>query len=171
MNPPSATPTLRLSLMMFLQFFTWGAWFVTLGACLDGNGLATIIGAAYGSAPIAAIFAPLFLGLVADRFFPSEKVMGVLLLLGGLAMERGAPEFALLGGGQSLGSGLHLGVRFAARFDGLGQPDFVVLGQQGVLADVGQIQTNKVLVVSLEPLLCQNHQVLRFPTCVGTLHQ
>ena len=96
MNPPSATPTLRLSLMMFLQFFTWGAWFVTLGACLDGNGLATIIGAAYGSAPIAAIFAPLFLGLVADRFFPSEKVMGVLLLLGGLAMLA-VPGFAAKG--------------------------------------------------------------------------
>ena len=86
MNPPTATPTLRLSLMMFLQFFIWGAWFVTLGACLDSNGLKSIIGAAYGSAPIAAIFAPLFLGLVADRFFPSEKVMGVLLLLGGIAM-------------------------------------------------------------------------------------
>ncbi|MCW1923773.1 MFS transporter [Luteolibacter arcticus] len=82
---PSAVTT-RLSVMMFLQFFLWGAWFVTLGACLDANGLASIIGAAYGSAPIAAIIAPLFLGLVADRFFPSEKVMGVLLLIGGAAM-------------------------------------------------------------------------------------
>ena len=78
--------TLRLSLMFFLQFFIWGAWFVSLGACLDGNKLASIIGAAYSSAPIAAIIAPLFLGLVADRFFPSEKVMGVLLLIGGAAM-------------------------------------------------------------------------------------
>lgn len=65
---PSASVTLRLSVMMFLQFFLWGAWFVTLGSCLDSNGLASIIGSAYGSAPIAAIFAPLFLGLVADRF-------------------------------------------------------------------------------------------------------
>jgi len=96
MNTPSATPKLRLSLMMFLQFFIWGAWFVTLGACLDSNGLATIIGAAYGSAPIAAIFAPLFLGVVADRFFPSEKVMGVLLLLGGIAMLA-VPSFAAKG--------------------------------------------------------------------------
>ena len=85
--------TLRLSLMMFLQFFVWGAWFVSLGACLDTNGLASIIGAAYGSAPIAAIIAPLFLGLVADRFFPSEKVMGVLLLIGGAAMLA-VPAFA-----------------------------------------------------------------------------
>lgn len=67
---------------MFLQFFTWGAWFATLGAALDGNGLAGVIADAYATAPIAAIFAPLFLGLIADRFFASEKVMGSLLVLG-----------------------------------------------------------------------------------------
>lgn len=72
--------------MMFLQFFLWGSWFVTLGACLDANGMAGAIAAAYGSAPIAAIIAPLFLGLIADRFFSSERVMGVLLLVGGAAM-------------------------------------------------------------------------------------
>src|SRR5687768_7508437 len=55
----------RLSVMMFLQFFTWGAWFVTLGACLGAHGLADSIGGAYQSAPIAAIVAPLFLGLIA----------------------------------------------------------------------------------------------------------
>lgn len=82
--------------MMFLQFFIWGAWFVTLGACLDANQLATTIAAAYGSAPIAAIIAPLFLGLVADRFFPSEKVMGVLLLIGGAVMLA-VPTFAAKG--------------------------------------------------------------------------
>ncbi len=76
----------RLSVMMFLQFFVWGAWFVTLGACLDAHGLASIIGASYGAAPIAAILAPLFLGLVADRLFPSERVMGVLFLIGGAAL-------------------------------------------------------------------------------------
>jgi len=92
----SSSVTFRLSVMMFLQFFLWGAWFVTLGVCLDANGLATIIGAAYGSAPIAAIIAPLFLGLVADRFFPSEKVMGVLLLVGGAAMLA-VPGFAAKG--------------------------------------------------------------------------
>lgn len=72
--------------MMFLQFFLWGSWFVTLGQSLGTNGLASIIGEAYGTAPIAAIFAPLFLGIIADRFFPSEKVMGVLLLVGGALM-------------------------------------------------------------------------------------
>lgn len=73
----------RLSIMMFLQFFAWGAWFATLGAALDTAGLGSIIGDAYAAAPIAAIFAPLFLGLIADRWFASEKVMGVLMLIGG----------------------------------------------------------------------------------------
>lgn len=82
--------------MMFLQFFLWGAWFVTLGACLDANGLGLIIADSYGAAPIAAIAAPLFLGLVADRFFASEKVMGVLLLIGGVAMLA-VPGFASKG--------------------------------------------------------------------------
>ena len=73
----------RLSIMMFLQFFAWGAWFATLGAALTTANLADFIGGAYGAAPLAAIFAPLFLGLIADRFFASEKVFGVLMLVGG----------------------------------------------------------------------------------------
>ncbi len=72
--------------MMFLQFFTWGAWFVTLFLILGSHGLAGIIGDSYASAPIAAMIAPLFLGLVADRFFSSERVMGTLLLIGGVLM-------------------------------------------------------------------------------------
>ncbi len=76
----------RLSLMMFLQFFVWGAWFATIGLALNTNGLGAAEGGTYGSAPIAAIIAPLFLGLVADRFFASERVMAVLFLLGGVLM-------------------------------------------------------------------------------------
>ena len=72
--------------MMFLQFFTWGAWFATLADALVTNQLGDIVGRAYATAPIAAIFAPLFLGLIADRFFASEKVMGLLLLVGGLCL-------------------------------------------------------------------------------------
>ncbi|GAB4551786.1 MAG: MFS transporter [Phycisphaerales bacterium] len=73
--------------MMFLQFFLWGAWFVTLGPFMGVSGFdPTDIGNAYTTAPIAAILAPLFLGMVADRFFASEKVMGVLHLLGGAAL-------------------------------------------------------------------------------------
>jgi nucleoside transporter len=78
--------TTVLSVMMFLQFFTWGAWFATLAAAMDTNQLGAYIGPAYECAPIAAIVAPLFLGLVADRFFASEKVMGVLMLVGGVIM-------------------------------------------------------------------------------------
>lgn len=76
----------RLSLMMFLQFFTWGAWFVTLGDCLNNNGLGAASAGGYGSAPLGAIFAPLFLGLIADRFFASERIMGFLMLLAGAVM-------------------------------------------------------------------------------------
>ena len=76
----------RLSIMMFLQFFAWGAWFATLASALDNAGLGGIIGDAYASAPLAAIIAPLFLGLIADRLFASEKVMGTLMLVGGAIM-------------------------------------------------------------------------------------
>ncbi len=76
--------TFRLSVMMFLQFFVWGSWFATLGLCLGSNGLGSFSAGAYGAAPIAAMIAPLFLGLIADRFFPSQIVMGVMFLVGAL---------------------------------------------------------------------------------------
>lgn len=82
--------TTRLSVMMFLQFFTWGAWFVTLALCLGSQGLDASIGSAYSSAPIAAIIAPLFLGLIADRLFPSQIVQGVLMLVGAGLMAAAA---------------------------------------------------------------------------------
>ncbi len=73
----------KLSIMMFLQFFAWGSWFATLALAMGNNNLGDFIGGAYESAPLAAIFAPLFLGLIADRLFSSERVMGVLMLVGG----------------------------------------------------------------------------------------
>ncbi|MGL4513250.1 MAG: MFS transporter [Lacipirellulaceae bacterium] len=76
----------RLSVMMFLEFFTWGAWGPTLGACFSANGLSDAIGGVYGAGPLAAIIAPLFLGLIADRLFPSQVVYGVLMLLGAAFM-------------------------------------------------------------------------------------
>ncbi len=91
----------RLSVMMFLQFFVWGAWFATLGKCLADNGLGDFGGGAYGSAPLAAIIAPLFLGLIADRFFPSQVVMGSLLLLGGLFLCL-VPGYAEAGNGEMI---------------------------------------------------------------------
>jgi len=86
MTTDSKFTSARLSVMMFLQFFVWGAWFVTLYQVLIANDMAGIIGDSYSTAPVAAMIAPLFLGLVADRFFPSERVMGALLLVGGALM-------------------------------------------------------------------------------------
>ena len=83
MSDQNSTIVPRLSIMMFLQFFAWGTWFSTLNAAMDFAKLTDFIGDAYASAPIAAVLAPLFLGLVADRFFSSERVMGILMLVGG----------------------------------------------------------------------------------------
>jgi nucleoside transporter len=81
---PARSSVVPLSIMMFLQFFLWGAWFVTLGPFMNSRGMSgTDIGNAYTTAPIAAIIAPFFLGMVADRFFASQRVMAVLHILGG----------------------------------------------------------------------------------------
>ncbi|MGE5127051.1 MAG: nucleoside permease [Betaproteobacteria bacterium] len=74
----------RLSAMMFLQFFVWGAWFVTLGTYL-GQGLAfdgVQVAAAYSTMPWGTIVAPFFIGMVADRFFAAERVLAVMHFLG-----------------------------------------------------------------------------------------
>jgi|ERR1041384_665975 nucleoside transporter len=77
----------RLSLMMFLQFFVWGAWFVTLGTHLGNIGFSgSQIGYTYLMNNIAAIISPFFVGMVADRYFASQKVMGVLHLIGGVIL-------------------------------------------------------------------------------------
>ncbi|MDT8429411.1 MAG: MFS transporter [Pseudomonadales bacterium] len=78
----------RLSLMMFLQFFVWGAFFVTLGSYLlqvfqNESGINSLIGQAYATHNWAALLAPLFVGLLADRVFNAERLNAVCQLAGG----------------------------------------------------------------------------------------
>lgn len=73
----------QLSIMMFLQFFIWGCWYVTMGTYFGEIGFqGTDVGNAYSTISLGAIFAPLFVGMIADRFFNAEKVLGALHLIG-----------------------------------------------------------------------------------------
>lgn len=82
----SYTSTVRaqLSFMMLLEYFIWGAWYVTLGTYMTQylNASGTQIGAAYGALAIATIISPFFVGLIADKYFAAQRIMGVLHLVG-----------------------------------------------------------------------------------------
>ena len=78
----------QLSLMMFLEFFIWGGWFVTLGTFL-GNNLGSTgaeIGQAYSTQSWGAIIAPFIIGLIADKYFNAEKILGLLHIVGAILM-------------------------------------------------------------------------------------
>lgn len=98
----------RLSIMMFLQFFVWGAWYVAMYGFLSENGMTepgeggSFDAAAYTVAPIAAILAPLTIGLIADRLLNTEWVLAILNLVGAVLLwiapslaEAGAPATLL----------------------------------------------------------------------------
>lgn len=82
------TTGISLSVMMFLEYFIWGSWYVTMGTYMSehlGSG-GVNIGAAYSALAIATMISPFFVGMVADRFFPAQKIMGVLHLLGAVLL-------------------------------------------------------------------------------------
>jgi nucleoside transporter len=78
----------KLSVMMLLEYFIWGAWYVTMGTYmaefLDSNGVQ--IGAAYSALAIATMISPFFVGLVADRYFAAQRIMGVLHIVGAVLL-------------------------------------------------------------------------------------
>src|SRR5579871_126786 len=100
--PLSLDLRLRLSVMMFLEFAIWGAWFVVLGNYLDYLHFTKAqVGTMYGLIPLGAIISTLFVGQFADRYFSSEKLMAVLHLAGAgllfwMAQIQDANKFGIL---------------------------------------------------------------------------
>jgi len=70
--------------MMFLQFFIWGSWYATGGNYMQSHGMGDVIYLAYMVSPIGSIVSPFFLGMIADRYFAVQKVMGVMHILSGI---------------------------------------------------------------------------------------
>lgn len=82
------TIRLQLSIMMFLSFFIWGGWFVTLGTFLGSNLQASgaETGSVFSTQSWGAIIAPFIIGLIADKYFNAEKILGVLHIAGAVVM-------------------------------------------------------------------------------------
>ncbi len=81
-----ATLTARLSAMMFMQFFVWGAWNVTLGLVMQTVGIGSLIGNAFSVGPIASIAGSFLLGMAATRYLSPRMLMVILHLVGGVIL-------------------------------------------------------------------------------------
>ena len=100
----SSSVRFKLSTLMFLQYFVWGAWYVTTGTWLGQTLQFTgeQIGLAIGTTALAAMISPFFVGMIADRFFATERILAFLHLVGGgllllaASQERFGPFYAIL---------------------------------------------------------------------------
>lgn len=83
-----STTGAQLSIMMFLEYFVWGAWYVTMGTYMSENLNSTgvQIGAAYSGLAIATMISPFFVGMIADKYFSAQKLNGVLHLAGAVLL-------------------------------------------------------------------------------------
>src|SRR5258708_7966667 len=84
----STSVKVRLGMMMFLNYVIWGAWYVTIGtyltATLKFSGTQT--GAIFGTTALASMISPFFVGMIADRFFATERVLALLHLAGAILL-------------------------------------------------------------------------------------
>jgi nucleoside transporter len=84
----TAAIRIKLSAMMFLEFFIWGAWFVTMGTYLTKtlSATGTQNGTAYATQALGAIIAPFVIGLIADKYFSAQKILGILHIIGAMLL-------------------------------------------------------------------------------------
>jgi nucleoside transporter len=83
----SSKTRIQLMIMMFLEFFVWGCWYATMGTYLGKIGFGGLdIGAAFSTISWGAIISPFFIGMIADRFFPAQRVMAAMHLIGAVVL-------------------------------------------------------------------------------------